>query len=59
VSDFVVGDQVEVFAFRRWRPGRVLAIGRARIEVEYLVPKGARRKRVARFPSTRIRRRSP
>jgi hypothetical protein len=48
-SDLSPGLAVKVFAFQRWRVGRVLRVGRTRALIEYLTPKGARTKREAWF----------
>ena len=41
---FAVGERVEVLAFRRWRLGRVVALGRVRITVDYETRNGQRPK---------------
>jgi hypothetical protein len=51
---FAVGDQVEIFAFGRWRPGRVVALGRVRITVEYSTRDGVVSK-TGDFSSGRVR----
>ena len=49
------GTSVAVFAFQRWRIGRVVRVSRKRALVEYLTPKGAKRKREAWFSFDALR----
>ena len=52
---FSLGDRVEVRAFRRWRPGRVTALGRKRVTVEYWTRDGLVR-HAAEFRAQHVRR---
>lgn len=52
---FSLGDRVEVRAFRLWRPGRVTALGRKRVTVEYWTRDGWTRHEAA-FAAEDIRR---
>jgi len=53
-SRFTLGDRVEVLAFRRWRPGRVMALRRVRVTVEYSTREGIVR-RLGDFSPGRVR----
>jgi hypothetical protein len=60
VSDrFAVGDQVEVFIYRRWRPGLVIALGRVRVTVKYYMRPHRMRPRVGDFSPGRVRATAP
>ena len=51
----VPGDQVEVFIYRRWRPGLVIALGRVRVTVKYYMRLHRMRPRVGDFSPGRVR----
>jgi hypothetical protein len=53
-----VGDQVEVRAFRRWRRGVVVAVGRRRVEVRYATQHGLVTHQNT-FPPGLVRQRAP
>lgn len=43
VKDFMVGEKVQVHAFGRFYPGRVMKVGKTRVYVTYTTGSGATR----------------
>lgn len=59
MSDFVVGEAVEVWILQKWRPATVVWVGRLRLRAEYATPRGMKRTRCSMFKKAGVRRVTP